>query len=351
MEFDFEKYLLEVNSSGKQALMRINEIAIPNMAIFVVDENKKLLGSITDGDLRRGLIKGISVDQDLSFFMNNKNKFLIENENNFTKVKEYKKLGVRFIPVVDANKIVLKILDLEKLRASIPVDAIIMAGGKGERLKPLTDKVPKSMLKIGEKPIISINIERLINYGISNFHISLGHFSEQIEKGILDSNFKDVKFNFVKEIKPLGTIGSVNLIKEFGNNHIILMNSDLLTNLDFEDFYQSFIDSDSDMQVATIPYHIDVPYAVMEINENQRVLSFKEKPRFTYYSNAGIYLFKKELINLIPINEAFDATHFMEAVINSNKKLSSYPLLSYWLDIGRLEDFYKAQEDVKYINF
>jgi NDP-sugar pyrophosphorylase family protein len=127
------------------------------------------------------------------------------------------------------------------------------------------------------------------------------------------------------------------------------MNSDLLTNIDFKDFYQKFIDSGSDMQVATIPYHVDVPYAVMNINEQEEVLSFSEKPRYTYYSNAGIYIFKKELIQLIPDNLAFDATHFMEAMIANHKKLSSYPILGYWLDIGRIEDFYKAQEDIKHI--
>jgi NDP-sugar pyrophosphorylase family protein len=129
------------------------------------------------------------------------------------------------------------------------------------------------------------------------------------------------------------------------------MNSDLLTNIDFDDFYRKFIESNSDMLVATIPYKIDIPYAVMDINENNEVLSFHEKPRYTYYSNAGIYLFKKELIDFIPPEQPFDATHFMEEVIAKKKKLSSYPILGYWLDIGRIDDFYKAQEDVKHIHF
>ena len=129
------------------------------------------------------------------------------------------------------------------------------------------------------------------------------------------------------------------------------MNSDLLTNIDFGDFYKKFIDTGSDMLVATVPYHVDVPYAVMNINEEEEVISFSEKPRYTYYSNAGIYIFKKELVSLIPDNSAFDATHFMEVVIANKYKLNSYPLIEYWLDIGRIEDFYKAQEDVKHIKF
>jgi NDP-sugar pyrophosphorylase family protein len=129
------------------------------------------------------------------------------------------------------------------------------------------------------------------------------------------------------------------------------MNADLLTNIDYEDFYAKFVSSKADMLVATIPYSVDVPYAIMDINDKQEVLSFREKPRFTYYSNAGIYLFKKELIDLIPANDSFDATHFMERVIASKKKLLSYPILGYWLDIGRPEDYEKAQEDVKHIHF
>ncbi len=157
--------------------------------------------------------------------------------------------------------------------------------------------------------------------------------------------------NFVREDKPLGTIGSVKLIKNFSNNVILLMNSDLLTNIDFDDFYKKFIESEADMQVATVPYHIDIPYAIMDINDRSEVVSFSEKPRYTYYSNAGIYLFKKELVKLIPENCPFDATHFMEAVIADKKRLISYPILGYWLDIGRIDDFYKAQEDVKHIYF
>jgi NDP-sugar pyrophosphorylase family protein len=143
----------------------------------------------------------------------------------------------------------------------------------------------------------------------------------------------------------------VKLIKDTVNDTLLLMNSDLLTNIDFQDFYKRFVDSKADILVATIPYTIDVPYAVMNINDQDEVLSFQEKPRYTYYSNAGIYIFKKELIALIPDNERFDATHFMEAVIANKKRLISYPILGYWLDIGRMDDFYKAQEDVKHIRF
>jgi dTDP-glucose pyrophosphorylase len=348
---DFNKFILLQEDTAREALELINEIAIPNMALFIVNENKQLLGSLTDGDIRRGLLKGLTIDALLNGFMNPGSKCFVEGENNFEKVKKYKDAGMRFIPVINSNRQIVKVIDLDKLRSIIPADAVLMAGGKGERLKPLTDTTPKPMLKIGDKPIIVRNLERLANYGVSNFHISVRHMAEQIENGIDAYKIDNSTLNFVKEEKPLGTIGSVKLIKSFVNDTILLMNSDLLTNIDFQDFYKKFIESGSDMIVATVPYHIDVPYAIMDINDKNEVTSFSEKPRYTYYSNAGIYLFKKELVSLIPDNDAFDATHFMEAVIANNKKLTSYPILGYWLDIGRMEDFYKAQEDVKHIYF
>jgi len=351
MKFDIDKYLLAVNSKGRQALMKINEIAIANVAIFIIDENKKLLGSITDGDIRRGLLQGKNIDDGVSEFMNMNSKFLIEDADNYLRVKEYKSMGVRFIPVVDLDKIIITLFDLEKIKSILPLDAIIMAGGRGERLKPLTDNVPKPMLKIGDKPIIIRNLERLISFGIKNFHVTVRYLGDKIISGIEETKNENCNYSYVKEDKPLGTIGAVKLVESIKNNSILLMNSDLLTNINFEEFYDFFIASNSDMVVATIPYHIDVPYAVMDINEKQEVQSFKEKPRYTYFSNAGIYLFKKDLLDLIPSNESFDATHFMEAVISKKLKLSSYPILDYWLDIGRIEDFHKAQEDVKHIMF
>lgn len=346
---DINKFIFSEKGTAREALQFINEIAIPNIAIFIVNENKQLKGSLTDGDIRRGLLNGLMIDEKVDKFMNVHSRFLREEENNFANVAAYKEFGIRFIPVVDQSMHIVQVIDLDKLRSIIPVDAVLMAGGKGERLKPLTDNTPKPMLKVGDKPIIVRNLERLLTYGINNFHISVRYMAEKIIEGLREYPLENAVVHFVREDKPLGTIGSVKLIPDFQHDAILLMNSDLLTNIDFEDFYKRFTDSKADMLVATVPYHIDVPYAVMDINTDDEVISFSEKPRYTYYSNAGIYLFKKELLHLIPDEEVFDATHFMETVIANKKKLNSYPILGYWLDIGRPEDFYKAQEDVKHI--
>ncbi len=343
------KYLFPEEGTARESLQLIDGIAIPNMAIFVINKQGTLMGSLTDGDIRRGLLAGKSIDETVSIFMNTSCKYIVEGENNFENVEIFRALGVRILPVVDAEIKILKLIDIENLRSVIPVDVILMAGGRGERLKPLTDDIPKPMLKIGENPIIITNILRLMKYGITKFHVSVRYLAEKIIDGIDRYNFQEANFNYLKEDAPLGTIGSVKLIKSFVNDTVILMNSDLLTNIDFQDFYQNFLNSNADMQVATIPYPINVPYAVMDISDNAEVVSFKEKPRFTYYSNAGIYIFKKELIDLIPKEQAIDATHFMETVLANKKKLVSYPILGYWLDVGKHEDNEKAQEDIKHI--
>ncbi|HSH65653.1 MAG TPA: sugar phosphate nucleotidyltransferase [Bacteroidia bacterium] len=348
---DLNKYTFPEKGTAREAIQLINKIAITNMAIFIVDSEQRLVGSLTDGDIRRGLLNGLTINDPVTGFMNKNSKAFIHTQDNFEKINTYREAGIRFVPIVDAGLKIVDILDLNKLRSIIPVDVILMAGGKGERLKPLTDSIPKPMLEIGNKPIIIHNIERFVKYGITNFHISVGHMASHIINGIKASKIENVNFNFIEESKPLGTVGSVKLVTNTKNENILLMNADLLTNIDFNDFYECFRESKADFLVATIPYQVDIPYAVMDINDNDEVLSFKEKPRYTYYSNAGIYLFKKQLIDLIPENTSFDATHFMEAVIAKKKKLISYPILSYWLDIGRIDDFYKAQEDIKHIDF
>ena len=224
-----------------------------------------------------------------------------------------------------------------------------MAGGLGSRLKPLTDKIPKPLLKIGDKEIISYNFDRLSQFGINSQYITLNYMSEKIIS--FCNNYKsDINFTFIKEKKFLGTAGSIALINEFTNDFILLMNSDILTNIDYEDFYLSFIDSNCDMMVASIAYPVKLPYAIFNINKNQ-ITSFTEKPVNTYYANAGIYLIKRELLKLIPKNVKYDATDLMNDVIKNNGIINHYPITSYWLYIGKHEDFKKAQEEVSHIKF
>ena len=169
---------------------------------------------------------------------------------------------------------------------------------------------------------------------------------DQIVSYFSNENSLNINVNYIKEDIPLGTLGAITKIKKFTKKFILITNSDVLTTLDYESFFLDFIENNADMSVVTIPYVVDVPYGVMETSNNH-IISFKEKPKHTYYCNAGIYLIKKDLVSLIPKNKFYNTTDLMELVINSGKKLISYPTEAYWLDIGSHEDYKKAQIDIE----
>jgi NDP-sugar pyrophosphorylase family protein len=225
-----------------------------------------------------------------------------------------------------------------------------MAGGKGTRLRPLTEHTPKPLLKVGDKPIMEHNLDRLALYGIDDFWISVKYLGEQIEDYFGNGSNKSINLRYVWEDKPLGTIGAVSKINDFKHDYVLLTNSDLLTNLDYEHFFLDFKKTDADLAVVTIPYQVNIPYAVLETS-NGHVVNFKEKPTYTYYSNGGIYLIKKSALSYLPKEDFFNATDLMEKLIEVGKKVVSYPLSGYWLDVGKHEDFEKAQRDLQQIKF
>lgn len=342
------EYLINSNSSLITALKKIN--ALPKLqTVFAIDENSKLVGILTDGDIRRGLIRGLSVDSPLDQFYQKHFKSLVAGEDNFSKLKEFREMKLKAVPLLNKEGQILKIYNFEEIKSILPIDAVIMAGGKGTRLLPLTKEIPKPLLKVGSKEIISYNFKRLHQFGITNQHITVNYLKEKITD-FCDQYELNIKFNIVNEPTMLGTAGALSLIDSFDNDTVLLMNSDLLTNIDYEDLYKFFIDSKADMVVASMPYEVNLPYAIFEFDEN-KVKSLKEKPNYTYFANAGIYLFKKELIDLIPSNEVYNATDFMEDIIALGKTLKHYPIRGYWLDIGKHKDFEKAQKDIAHINW
>jgi dTDP-glucose pyrophosphorylase len=320
--------------------------------LFIINDEKKMVGTLTDGDIRRGLLNGLEISQPISLFMNVNFNFIDESEkNNLKLIKSFRLKEIYLIPLLDNEKRIIQILDLRKVQTVLPVSALIMAGGRGERLKPFTNTIPKPMLLIGDKPIIEYNIDRLIKYGVKQIFISVKYLKNQIIDFFGDGSSKGISIIYIEEDKPLGTLGCLSLINEIENDDIIVMNSDILTNIDFEDFFEFYKESRSKMVVASVPYVVNIPYAVLETNQNH-VKSFVEKPTYTYYSNGGIYLFKFNLKNYLRTNEFYNATDLMERLLlESNLSLSHYPLLCYWLDIGKQQDYIKAQEDIKHLNF
>lgn len=345
----YKDHLILTGSKVKEALLLLNELS-QDAILFVVDADDKLIGSLTDGDVRRGLLKGFTVDTFIDEIIQDSPRYITKGENNLQKIIEYREGDFRIVPVVDENHKIVKIINFRNIRSYLPIDAVIMAGGRGQRLKPLTDLTPKPLLKVGGKAIMEHNLDRLILFGIDDFWVSVKYLGEQIENHFGQGKDKNIKIEYIREKEPLGTIGAVSKINNFEHDYVLVTNSDLLTNIDYEHFFLEFLKQGADLAVLTIPYQVNIPYAVLETT-NGTVKSFKEKPTYTYYSNGGIYLMKKEMLKYIPQDTFFNATDLMEELINNNLKVISYPFVGYWLDVGKQEDFVRAHLDIHNIKF
>ncbi len=345
---DRNRHFFREDNDVRQLLSKLNELA-PNSIAFMVDAENKLMGSVTDGDIRRGLINGFDLNTPIDMFIQkypqrlNRSQLLPEN---YRRLKEMK---MRLVPVVDDDSRIIDIINIDEYKSLLPLDAVIMAGGEGTRLRPKTLTVPKPLLKIGDKPIVEYNVDRLRTFGLFNLTFCIKYLGEQIKDYFGDGSDRGIQIDYVWEKEPLGTFGGLKLVENFKHNYILIMNSDLLTDINFENMFQEMMNNDADMVVAMTSYQVNIPYGVIETN-GPFVSGLKEKPTYAYYSNAGIYILKKEFLEQIPEGVRFDATDMMEMLLRQGKKVCHYHILGYWLDIGRPEDLEKAQKDIKHLN-
>ncbi len=332
-----------------EALSRINSLAPEPLVLFVLDEENRMVGTLTDGDSRRALISGASVNDKVSKIMHrNFNYMKAEDIDDVKEIKRQRELKMRLVPVLDVEKRIVEIINLEKYNSCLPFDAVLMAGGKGERLRPLTLETPKPLLKVGDKCIIDHNIDRLISYGVKHISVTVNYLKEQIEEHFSVPR-GEVKVQTVREPKFLGTIGSIKFVETFYNDTVLVMNSDLFTNINYEDFFLHFKEHDADMSVAAVPYTVSVPFGIFDL-EGRDIRGLIEKPTYNYYANAGIYLIKKSALELIPEDTFFNATDLIEKLIAEGKKVIRFPLNGTWIDIGNPQEYQKAEELVKHLH-
>ena len=330
------------------ALEVINSIGAGPLVLFVLDKGKKMVGTLTDGDIRRGLLRGLDVHAPISEAMHRNFNFLRNGVDDVVvSLQKQRELKMKLVPILDDDNHIVDVINIEKYRTKLPVDAVLMAGGKGERLRPLTEKTPKPLIQVGGKCIIDHNIDRLLSYGLKHISVTVNYLHEQLEEHF-SAPRDGIRINTVREPQYLGTIGSVRFVESFHNDTILVMNSDVFTNIDYEDFFLHFKQNDADMSVAAIPYVVKVPYGVFNL-EGREIKGVTEKPTISYYANAGIYLIKKKLLDLIPENEFFNATDFMELLITKGYKVIRYPISGYWIDIGQHDELERAREIAKHI--
>lgn len=343
-----KNHIISKNETLLDALKRITSLPPEPLVLFVVDEENRMVGTLTDGDSRRALIAGASVNDKVSKIMHRDFNYMkVEEIDNVKELKHQKEMMMKLVPVLDKDMCIVEIINLEKYKTRLPVDAVLMAGGKGERLRPLTEKTPKPLLPVGEKAIIDHNVDRLISYGVQHINVTVNYLKEQIEAHYKTPR-NGVQVQTVREPQFLGTIGSIKFVSQFYNDTVLLMNSDLFTNIDYEDFFLHFQQHEADMSVAAVPYNVSIPYGVLDL-DGRNIHGLLEKPKYIYYANAGIYLIKRSALDEIPENTFFNATDFIEKLIAEGKKVIRYPLNGTWIDIGNPQEYQKANDLVKHL--
>lgn len=342
-----KKFIINESSTIKDALIAINDITHDGESLVVINSEQEIIGTLTDGDIRRGLIAGAELTDSVCKIMHTDFKFINQTNFDVAHLKSFRDQRIMFIPILDEQKHVVDVINLNKFKSKLPIDAVLMAGGKGERLRPLTEKTPKPLLEVGGKCIIDHNVDRLISYGVDHIDVTVNYLAEQLEEHFATPR-DGVQVRTFREPKFLGTIGSIKFVDSFYNDTILVMNSDLFTNIDYEDFFLHFQQNDAEMSVAAVPYNISIELGILDL-DGRNIKGLLEKPKYNYYANAGIYLIKKRALAEIPEDTFFHATHLIEKLIAQGKKVIRYPLNGTWIDIGTPQEYQKAKDLVKHL--
>lgn len=313
---------------------------------LVVDENDKLIGTVTDGDIRRGIIKRIPLDHPVSTVMNTNPVFLQEGATPKQISDFMNKYEILAVPLVkDGTVVGLERISDVLRQNKLPNTVFLMAGGFGTRLRPLTNDCPKPLLKVGDKPILQTILESFIECGFTNVIISTHYMPEMIRDFFGDGSNWGISIQYVHEEKPLGTAGALGMLPPQSKGHpIIVMNGDILTKVDFADLLKFHVDHKVDMTVCVREYKQTVPYGVITA-EGQNVVGIEEKPTQTFFVSAGIYVLNAKVVNSICTGDYIDMPDLIEQEMVSHDSVQMYPIHEYWLDIGKLKDFERAQED------
>lgn len=347
MSHCWQKTLISESSTIKQALEIINSEAL--RVAVVVDKDQKLLGMITDGDIRRGLLNDLTLTDSVAKVMNSKPITVKQGASKEHLVELMEQKQILSVPLLDQEN---KVVGLETLHSALSKEryqnpVFIMAGGFGTRLRPLTDRCPKPMLKVGDKPILETVIKSFIKAGFSNFYISTHYMPEQIHQHFGDGSNLGVSIAYVHEDTPLGTGGALGLLPEDMRRDLplIMINGDVLTKVDFQRLLNFHVENDADATMCVRDYDYQVPYGVIN-GEGNRITSMVEKPVQRFFVNAGIYVVSPRVIQSVDRNQNIDMPTLLEQHMNERQKVLMFPIHEYWLDIGRMDDFNRAQMDI-----
>ncbi|WP_342473021.1 nucleotidyltransferase family protein [Metasolibacillus sp. FSL H7-0170] len=312
----------------------------------VVDEEQHLLGTVTDGDIRRGILHGKGLDVPITAIMNPNPTSAKNNQ----KVHEYNKLmhikKLKQLPIVDENNKIIDIIFMDKVDITPNKNMVIlMLGGLGTRLRPLTNDIPKPMLKVGNKPILETIVEGFKKYGYTNFIFSVNYKKEIIQDYFQNGEAFDVTIDYIEEEKRMGTAGALSLLKKRPKDPFFVMNGDLLTQVNFDQLMKFHIEHQSIATMCVREYEYQIPYGVIE-TKGTDLINIKEKPIHRSFVNAGIYVLSPEIFNFIPHDEFYDMPALFEQLLVKEQQVSVFPIHEYWLDIGQMDDYNRANDEL-----
>ncbi len=317
---------------------------------LVLGPGGKLEGILTDGDVRRALLNGAGMESLARLAMNTKPHTAPAESSRERLITEMRRNSIRHLPLIDHDGMVVDLATLNELTGIRKRDnwVVLMAGGLGSRLSPLTDDCPKPMLEIGNKPLLQTIIEKFIDDGFSRFQISVNYMADVIKGHFRDGAQLGVEIAYIEENRRLGTAGALGLLPEVPDQPLLVMNGDILTKMNFGqllDFHESHSVAAT---MCVREYEFQVPYGVVTTDAH-RIASIDEKPIHTFFVNAGIYVIEPELLNSIPPDQFFDMPTLFSEAINGGKEAAVFPVREYWLDIGHVADYHRANGDYQEI--
>lgn len=339
-----KRHMLTRETTIQEALETIERTGAE---IALICEGNKLYGIVTDSDVRKGILKGVSVQEPIDRIVNQRFRYAFSDEPSERVWQRMTEQHIRQMPIINRNGEVVDLL-LMNHRAPAPklqtAPVLIMAGGLGTRLRPLTDQIPKPMVNIGGKPLLHILIERLRIEGYQNIILSVHYRKEDIQEYFGDGESFGVHLRYVEETKRMGTAGAIQLAKDMLHEPFLVINGDIMTKLNFRQFISFHLQQQAMLTIASAPYEIRVPYGVIEADE-EKVRNIAEKPSYQLLVNAGMYCMTPEIIEYIPENQYFDMTELIAVLLANGASVTHFPIHEYWLDIGRMPDYEKANED------
>ncbi|MDP2782322.1 nucleotidyltransferase family protein [Devosia sp.] len=341
---NFKKVLLSPNATIRRALEIIDSGSMK--IALVVDEDQKLLGTLSDGDVRRAILSGRGLENSIEtiYYRTPTTCGINDSKAKILQLAFSQKLYQ--IPIVDSEGRIVGIAEVDELLqpALCTNKVILMAGGLGTRLSPLTDTTPKPMLHVGNKPILETIIENFSKYGYTEIILSVNYKSHIIKEYFGDGSAFGVNLEYVHEAKRMGTAGALALIRDNLTEPFFVMNGDLLTNVNFEHMHDYHLSHDAVATMAVREYDFQVPYGVVNVSDG-KIVSIEEKPTHKFFVSAGIYMLSPQVLEHIPEDEFFDMPTLFEKLIAKGNNAVSFPIREYWLDIGRMSDYERANNE------